>query len=85
MSGAATGSREGSDCPGKKLPALTRARYQVIESLVKAFPERLNGENETKSGTGDAVNNLKSIGRLDPLWAKVIDCPGRERYGLGYG
>ena len=78
------------DAPGKpvrvlgKPKELTSAQYNVVQTLVEAYPNTVTKDHlANRSGHVDAVNTLKRLARKDDTWAKVIKLAGRT--GGGYG
>jgi hypothetical protein len=70
---------------GKEVPSLTVARYNVVMTLLKVWPNGLSkDELPDKSGHPDAVNVIKEVRKLSPEWESVILLPGRTQRGLGY-
>jgi hypothetical protein len=63
---------------------LTRGRYNVIQTLVNAFPATLTKDELIRlSGHSDAVNMLKALANGDADWRTVIRIAGST--GGGYG
>ncbi|MCC6907049.1 MAG: hypothetical protein IT430_03830 [Phycisphaerales bacterium] len=64
-------------------PILGEKSYNVIDCLIAAGARGLVGRTlSTRSGSGDAVNILKRLSKVDPDWKRVIVLPGRT--GRGY-
>jgi hypothetical protein len=67
-----------------KVKTLTPARFDVVMTLVNAFPGKLNKDQlPRKSGHNDAVNMLKALAKSDQDWNSVILLAGSP--GKGYG
>lgn len=63
------------NCPkvfGQEVAPIHRAKYPVIEALVKAGPNGL-GTNELSRINGNATKYLKVICKLDRLWGDAIE------------
>lgn len=70
---------------GKELDVLTPARHNVIQALLKVWPEGLSkDELPRKSGHRDAVNVIKTVKKLSDEWNAAVLTPGRSGRGLGY-
>lgn len=68
-----------------KSKALTRAQYKVVATLIKACQNLTKDRLIKESGSGDAINTLKSLAKSDLDWEAVIFLPGQAKKGSGYG
>ncbi len=63
---------------GKRKPKLTFSRYNIVQALLNAGENGLNGDELVeKSGHSGAVNTLKTLARKDSDWGRVIPLPGK--------
>lgn len=70
---------------GMEVGELSKSRYEVIQALVRAWPDGLSkDEFPRRSGYPDAVRMLKKQAKKDEVWASVIELPGQDGRGLGY-
>ena len=62
---------------GKRKPALTTARYDVVQSLLSAGDDGLTkDELVIQSKHSDARQILKRLATSDPDWDRIISFPG---------
>lgn len=70
---------------GREVATLTRARWDVVVTLVEVWPGTLTGDQLIKeSKHGSAVNLLKQVARL-PGWETAFQIPGKPGRGGGFG
>ncbi len=78
------GATDGPIVLGKERPRLTPAQYQVVKTLIDAFPDRLSkDELKGKSKVGDPIKVIDRLAKKDKDWAVVLYKPGQPHGGYG--